>query len=139
MVNKVILVGRLGKPPKIQNFENGSCCTKFTLATNESYTNKEGAWQTMTEWHNIVIWGEAAERAYKQLNMGALIYLEGKLSTRSWKDKNDQLQSITEVKVLSYKLLKEANSEEQKESGVVLNESEEIPFIVKPSDDVIPF
>lgn len=139
MVNKVILVGRLGNDPKIQNFDNGSACTKFRLATNENYTNKDGIWQTMTEWHNIAIWGGAAERAYKQLKKGNLIYLEGKLSTRNWKDRNDVAQSTTEVKVLSYKLLKDS-SENQESKKAVLNEDVEMPFVVKPSEeDILPF
>ena len=105
MVNKVILVGRLGNDPKIQNFDNGSACTKFRLATNENYKDKTGNWQSLTEWHNIIMWGDMADRAEKQLKKGSMIYLEGKLTSRSYQDQEGNTKYITEVRANTYRSL----------------------------------
>ena len=107
MVNKVTLIGRLGKDPEVRTLENGTTIAKFSLATNESYKDKVGEWQTITEWHNIIMWREVAERAEKQLKKGYLIYLDGKLTNRSWQDENGNTKYITEVRVNSFRLLKE--------------------------------
>jgi single-strand DNA-binding protein len=101
MVNRVILVGNLGKDPEIRTLENGAKVAKFSLATNENYKDKTGEWQTQTEWHEIVAWRSLAERAESSLEKGAAIYLEGKLSTRTWQDQNGNNRRTTEV-VASY-------------------------------------
>lgn len=97
MVNRVILVGNLGKDPEIRTLENGAKVAKFSIATNENYKDKAGQWQTQTEWHDIVAWRSLAERAESSLEKGSTVYLEGKLSTRTWQDQNGNNRRTTEV------------------------------------------
>lgn len=96
-VNKVILVGRLGKDPEVRNLENGATVANFTMATSESYKDKTtGEKKEVTEWHNIVLWRGLAEIAAKYLHKGDMIYVEGKLRTRSW-EKEGVTRYTTEV------------------------------------------
>jgi len=85
-VNKVILIGHLGKDPEVRHLENGTSVANFTLATSESYKDKTGNRIDQTEWHNIVVWRGLADVAEKFLKKGSQIYLEGKIRTRSWED-----------------------------------------------------
>lgn len=96
-VNKVILVGNLGKDPEVRRLESGSVVATFPLATNESYKDKNGNRVDNTEWHNIVLWRGLAEIAEKYLRKGSMVYIEGKLKTRSWEDQNNQTRYTTEV------------------------------------------
>lgn len=86
-LNKVILVGNLGKDPEVRHLEGGVAVASFSLATSESYKDKSGQRIEQTEWHNIVVWRALAESAEKHLKKGMTIYIEGKLRTRSWDDK----------------------------------------------------
>ncbi len=96
-VNKVILVGRLGKDPEVRNLDNGATVANFTVATSESYKDKTtGEKKEVTEWHNIVLWRGLAEIAQKYLHKGDLVYIEGKLRTRSW-EKEGVTRYITEI------------------------------------------
>lgn len=97
-VNKVILIGNLGKDPEIQHFEGGSVKASFSLATSESYKGKDGQRVEQTEWHNIVMWRGLAEIAQKFLKKGSTVYIEGKIRTRSWDDKEtNNKRYITEI------------------------------------------
>jgi single-strand DNA-binding protein len=96
-VNKVILVGRLGKDPDVRNLENGASVANFTMATSETYKDKTtGERKEVTEWHNIVLWRGLADIAAKYLHKGDLVYIEGKLRTRSW-EKEGVTRYTTEV------------------------------------------
>src|SRR5688572_10348772 len=96
-VNKVILVGRLGKDPEVRNLDNGATVANFTVATSESYKDKTtGEKKEITEWHNIVLWRGLAEVAQKYLHKGDMIYVEGKLRTRSW-EKDGVTRYTTEI------------------------------------------
>ena len=96
-VNKVILVGRLGKDPEVRNLENGATVANFTLATSESYKDRTtGEKKEVTEWHNIVLWKTLAEISQKYLHKGDMVYIEGKLRTRSW-EKEGVTRYTTEV------------------------------------------
>jgi single-strand DNA-binding protein len=86
-VNKVILVGNLGKDPEVKYTPNGVPVAKFSLATNERFKDKSGEWQDRTEWHNIVVWQRLAEIVGEYVKKGSKIYIEGKLQTSSWEDK----------------------------------------------------
>lgn len=97
MINKVTLIGNLGKDPEIRHFEGGSMVTKFPIATNENYRDKQGEWQTRTEWHDIVCWGPLAERVERMLKKGNLAYIDGKLTKRKWQDKEGNDRYTTEV------------------------------------------
>jgi single-strand DNA-binding protein len=97
MINKVTLIGNLGKDPEVRHLESGSVVAKFSVATNENYRDKNGEWQTITEWHNIVVWRQLAERAERSLKKGMLVYIEGKLSTRKWQDKDGNDRYTTDI------------------------------------------
>jgi single-strand DNA-binding protein len=97
-VNRVILIGRLGKDPEIKYTPSGMAMASFSLATDENRKDSEGKWQSQTEWHNIVMWGKEAERAGEFLKKGRLVYIEGRLQTRSWEDQQSGGQrSRTEI------------------------------------------
>jgi single-strand DNA-binding protein len=96
-VNKVILVGNLGKDPEVRHLEGGTAVANFTLATTEVFKDKTGVRQEQTEWHSIVVWRGLAEIAEKYLKKGMTIYLEGKLRTRSWDDKEGHKRNSTEI------------------------------------------
>ena len=105
MVNKVILVGRLGKDPEVRNLENNVVVANFPMATDEFYYDKNGEKVTKTEWHNISVWRRQAEVAQKYLVKGSLIYLEGKIRTRSYEDKDGVKKYITEIVADSFSML----------------------------------
>ncbi|UXP33587.1 single-stranded DNA-binding protein [Reichenbachiella agarivorans] len=96
-VNKVILVGNLGKDPEVRHLENGRAVANFSMATSETYKNKQGERVTTTEWHNLVLWSPLAEIAEKYLKKGNQVYIEGKLTSRSYEDKDGVTKYITEV------------------------------------------
>lgn len=96
-VNKVILVGNLGKNPEVRHLEGGTTVANFSLATSESYKDKSGQRIEQTEWHNIVVWRGLADLADKYLKKGMTIYIEGKLRSRSWDDKEGQKRYTTEI------------------------------------------
>jgi single-strand DNA-binding protein len=106
-VNKVILVGHLGKDPEIRYMEGSIAKAVFTLATSETYKDKSGNKVEHTEWHNIVMWRGLAENAEKILKKGSLVYLEGKLQTRNWADKEGAKKNMTEILADTFTLLKQ--------------------------------
>jgi single-strand DNA-binding protein len=95
-VNKVILVGRLGKEPEVRHLDNGASVANFPIATSETYKDRNGQRQEQTEWHNIVLWRGLADVAEKYLKKGDMIYVEGKLRTRSW-EKDGVTRYTTEI------------------------------------------
>ena len=136
-INKVILIGNLGKDPEIFTFENGVKKASFSLATTESYKNKEGNRVDQTEWHSIVLWRGLAEIAEKYLNKGNQIYIEGKIKTRAWDDKDGNKRYTTEIFGENMTML--GGRREQNNSGtenqVQESPSEDLPG---PEDD-LPF
>ena len=97
-VNKVILIGNLGKDPEVRRLESGVAVASFPMATSETFTDRNsGEKRTNTEWHNIVIWRGLAEVAEKYLRKGSSVYIEGKLRTRSWEDQDKNMRYTTEV------------------------------------------
>lgn len=96
MVNKVILIGNLGKDPETKEFEGGKSVTNFSLATSESYKDKDGEWQDKTEWHNVSAWGGASLSA-QRMSKGDTVFVEGKIQTRSYDDKDGNKRYVTEV------------------------------------------
>jgi single-strand DNA-binding protein len=97
LVNRVTLVGRLGKDPELRYSPSGQAVARFSLATDESRKDQQGNWQQETTWHNIILWGAAAERAGEQLKKGNLVYIEGKISQRQWEDKEGQKRTSFEI------------------------------------------
>lgn len=96
-INKVILVGNVGKDPVVRYFDKGTAKATFPLATSESYTNQQGETITSTEWHNIVLWRALAEVAEKTVKKGSQVYIVGKIKTRSYVDKDGNNKYITEI------------------------------------------
>lgn len=97
-VNKVILVGNLGRDPEVRYTQGGSPVANFTLATNEVWNDKAGERQERTEWHRIVVWGKQAEIVREHLSKGKQVYVEGSLQTRQWDDREGHKRSTTEIK-----------------------------------------
>ncbi len=106
MINKVILVGRLGKDPEIKSTAGGQTVAKFSMATDERFTDKNGEKQERTEWHNIVCWARLAEICGQYLRKGMLVYIEGSIRTDSWEDKETgQKRNRTEIVANTMKML----------------------------------
>jgi len=97
MINKVILLGNVGKDPEIRHIPNGAAVAQFSLATSETYKDKNGSKTTQTEWHNIVLWRGLAEIAEKYVKKGDQLYVEGKIRSRSYDDKDGNKRYITEI------------------------------------------
>ncbi len=103
-VNKVILIGNLGRDPELRKTPGGAAVTSFSLATTEKFTDKNGQRQEQTEWHNIVAWNRSAETMAQYLTKGSSVYIEGKLRTQSWED-NGQKKYRTEIVVQSFQFV----------------------------------
>ena len=104
-VNKVILVGNLGRDPEVRYMASGEAVCNFSIATTDTWKDKNGQKQERTEWHNIVMWGKNAEIAEKYIRKGAQLYIEGKLRTRVWEDKNQIKRYTTEIYVDTFDFL----------------------------------
>jgi single-strand DNA-binding protein len=104
-VNKVILIGNLGADPEVRHLENGSVVANFNIATSESYTNKSGERVEQTEWHRIELWDRLAQIAEQYLKKGNQVYIEGRLRTENWTDKENQPRSRVSIRANSMTLL----------------------------------
>src|ERR1041385_3299211 len=104
-VNKVILVGRLGRDPETRYTGGGQAVANFSVATDETYKDRAGERQKRTEWHRIVVWGKQAEIAQQYLRKGSLLYLEGRIQTRQWDDREGQKRTSTEIVVTNFRML----------------------------------
>lgn len=146
-VNKVILVGNLGKDPEIRVLESGAKLARFSMATSESYTDKTtGERRSITDWHNVVVWRGLADIADKYLKKGQLVYVEGKLKTRSWKDETGTIKYNTEIVADSMIMLssRSNNETEQKPQKFPADETYKEPNplgeeLLNEDDDVLPF
>lgn len=141
MLNRVMLIGNLGKDPEIRRLENGAVVAKFSIATNESYRDKSGEWQTQTEWHDVVAWRQLAERAESQLKKGAQIYVEGKLTTRTWQDQDGNQRRTTEVLANSFRVLgrREDGSREQTGGEHPPHAADDMPASYSPMPTVASY
>jgi single-strand DNA-binding protein len=142
-VNKVILIGRLGKDPELRNFDNGGCIANFSVATSETYKDRTtGEKKEITDWHNVVMKDEQAKIAHKYLKKGHLVYLEGKLKTRSYEAKDGGgTRYITEVHAFAMQFLESKKDGQEytsapAPSAATKNQSTSIPD--NTSDD-LPF
>jgi single-strand DNA-binding protein len=136
-VNKVILVGNVGKDPEVRHLDSGIAVTTFSLATSETYKNKEGQKVTNTEWHNVVLWRGLAEVAEKYVKKGNPLYIEGKIRTRSWDDKDGNKRYTTEIVADVMQML---GSKQSSEDAAV---SESTPTVdienIPAGEDDLPF
>lgn len=133
-INKVILVGHLGKDPEVRHLEGGVTVASFPLATSETY-NKDGKRVEQTEWHNIVLWRGLAEVASKYLQKGKLVYIEGKLRTRSFEDKEKVKKYVTEIVAENFTLLGRKSDFENTPTSAGAPKSEH-DFVDTPKDSV---
>jgi len=144
-VNKVILIGNVGKDPEVRYLEGNVPVCRFPLATSESYKNRSGENVTQTEWHNIVLWRGLAEIAQKFVKKGTPLYIEGRISTRSFDDRDGNKRYITEIVANNMILLgrkPEQQGPDEGKPGTVVETGE--PHIpegppTQPSDDDLPF
>ncbi len=145
-VNKVILIGNLGKDPELRNFEGGNVVANFTLATTEVYRDRTGNKVEQTEWHNIAMWGKLAEIAGKILRKGAKVYIEGRIKNRSWEDREGNKKYITEIVAENFTLLGPRpggtnggnpqpgvdydinHTQPDNEKGMIQHEGDDLPF-----------
>ncbi len=109
MINKVTLIGNLGGDPEVRRLEGGTAVARFSLATNESYKDKDGNFQTVTEWHNVVVWRELAERAERSLKKGMLVYVEGKISYRKYTTQDGQDRYVTDIVANTFRIMRESS------------------------------
>ncbi len=133
-VNKVILLGNLGKDPEVRYLDSGVAVANFSLATTENYRNKQGERVSQTEWHNVVFWRGLAEVAEKYLKKGDSIYLEGKIRTRKWEDKDGNTRYSTEVLADNMTMLGKKNSQDSASQELTTNEKS-----VSNDEDDLPF
>lgn len=137
MVNKVILIGNVGADPDVKYLEGGVAVARFSLATSEVYNNKNGERVTQTEWHNIVLWRNLAQIAEKYVKKGMMLYVEGRLRTRSWDDQNGVKRYTTEIYGDNFQMLsrKQDNGEKTQDTSMPQapdlggsDDSDDLPF-----------
>lgn len=122
MINKVTLIGRLGNDPEIRHLEGGVAVARISLATNDFYRDKDGNPQETTEWHNVVMWRDLAERAEKQLKKGGLMYVEGKISYRKYTGQDNVERYATDIVASTFRNLEKREGGGSGYSGFPSNE-----------------
>jgi len=137
-VNKVILIGNLGADPETRYAPSGTAVTNFRIATTENWTNKEGSKETRTEWHRIVAFGKLAEICGEYLSKGRQVYIEGKIQTRSWDDRDGNKKYMTEIVANTMQMLGSARDAQAATGG---NGGGAPPATDNPPDDLddVPF
>jgi single-strand DNA-binding protein len=142
-VNKVILLGNLGKDPEVRYLEQNRVVAKFTLATSETFTNRQGERQTETEWHNIEVWDNLARIVEKYVKKGNQLYLEGKIRTERWTDKEGHEHTTKKIKATSLTLLSSRNtlesSDAQQNQKIVIENIDTSPQSLPTPEDELPF
>ncbi len=150
MINKVTLIGNLGQDPEIRRLENGAVVARFSVATNESYKDRNGEWQTRTEWHTVVAWRNLAEIVERNFKKGKQVYVEGKLTHRKWQDKEGNDRYTTEIVANTLRILGRREEGEGGEGGSnytpntqpATNTNPATPQAAEPmqaADDDLPF
>jgi len=141
-VNKVILVGNVGKDPEVKHLDKGVAVANFSLATTENYLAKNGEKVSTTEWHNIVVWRGLAEFAEKYITKGKQLYIEGRLRTRSWDDKEGNKRYTTEIYADTVQMLGRKEDGGAPSSNAHVQEAMESvsePDFTRPEEDDLPF
>lgn len=135
MLNRAMIIGRLGADPELRYTQSGSAICRFRIATDESYTDKEGNRTERTEWHSITTFQRTAENCNQFLSKGSLVYVEGKLTTRKWQDQNGQDRFTTEIHAERVQFLERKQAEPQQAAprpaprrAVAPSEMDELPF-----------
>lgn len=141
MINKAILVGRLGQDPEIRYTASGTAMTTFSVATSEKWKDKNsGEMQERTEWHRIVAWGKLGEICGEYLGKGRQVYIEGRIQTRQWEDKDGNKRYTTEIVANEMKMLGSRDSDSgQRSAGPAAVPEYSGPPLAEDKDDEIPF
>ena len=142
-VNKVILVGNLGRDPEMRTTNSGSPVTRLNIATGSAWTDKNGQKQQTTEWHRVVVWDKMADVCNKYLNKGNQVYIEGRLQTRSWEDNQGQKKYTTEVVASRVEFLGQKATAGAQDQSTANGEMEKEDFGPEPkfegSNEEVPF
>jgi single-strand DNA-binding protein len=144
-LNKVMLIGNLGKDPEVRYTTSGTAVASFSLATSERFKNKGGEWEDKTEWHNVTLWGRLAEIAGEYLAKGKTVYIEGRLQTRKWQDRDGRDRYTTEIVADKMQMLgakgegggRQGSGRSSDDAGSGSSQGYEEP-VFNPDDD-IPF
>jgi len=136
MVNKTILVGRLGRDPETRFTNSNTAVANFSIATDETFKDKSGAKQKRTEWHKIIVWGKQAEIAGKYLKKGALIFLEGRIQSREWEKDGEKHRSF-EIVATNFRML--GGGAKAATAGATTSDANEDVQPVEITDEDIPF
>jgi single-strand DNA-binding protein len=139
-LNKVMLIGNLGRDPEVRYTASGTAVAGFSVATSEKFKNKNGEWEERTEWHNVTLWGRLAEIAGEYLAKGKTVYLEGRLQTRKWQDREGKDRYATEVVADKMQMLS-GKGDGSSRQGAGRNDMQEPSYeepVFNPDDD-IPF
>jgi len=136
-VNKVILIGNVGRDPEVRYTPSGTAVANFTLATTENWTNKEGQKESRTEWHRIVAWGRLGEICGEYLSKGKQVYVEGRIRTNEWEDQEGNKRQTKEIVALTMQMLGSKMATEASSGGGAGSEPESAPR--GPLDSDIPF
>lgn len=140
-LNKVMLIGRLGQDPELRYTQSGAAVTSFNLATNETWNDSAGKKQEKTEWHRIVVWGKQAENCAKYLKKGRQAYVEGRLATREYEDRNGAKRSVTEITAQTVQFIDGGGSGNSGRDSGHVSQPDDAPggFDQSFNDDEIPF
>jgi single-strand DNA-binding protein len=140
-VNKVILVGRLGRDPETRYTAGGQAVANFSVATDESYKDRNGERQKRTEWHKIVVWGKQAEIAQQYLKKGSLVFIEGRIQSREWQDKEGQKRTSFEIVANNFRMLggkgDSAAAGAAAGAGAGASRSDDLDHSAAPADDAL--
>lgn len=131
MVNKVIIIGNLGRDPELRRTNGGQSVCNFSVATTEKWTDAGGAKQERTEWHNVVVWGKQAELCNQYLGKGSKVYVEGSIATREYDDKDGNKRKAVEIKAQTVRFLSPSSggsSEAPRANGAAAAEDDDILF-----------
>lgn len=131
MMNKVLIIGNLGRDPELKHTQSGQAVANFSVATSEKWKDKAGDWQEKTEWINCVAWGKLGEICSEYLHKGSKVYVEGKLQTRKWQDQNGADRHTTEVVLSEMKMLdgkKQENGQQRQERNDNGGGDYDVPF-----------
>ncbi|HLV00617.1 MAG TPA: single-stranded DNA-binding protein [Acidobacteriota bacterium] len=137
MVNRVFLIGRLGRDPELRYTGSGTPVANFSLATDETWTDANGQRQNRTEWHNIVVWSRLAEICHQYLRKGRLVFIEGRIQTREWDDRDGNKRRTTEIVATNMQMLESRSDQGQSGSGAQEERMDAMEIGI--SDDDIPF
>jgi len=128
MLNKVMFIGNLGKDPETRLLNDNKSVAKFSLATSEGYKDQNGSWQEKTQWHDVICWRKLAERAGETLHKGDTVYVQGKLTHRTWEDKDGNNRRTTEVVADYFRIIRKGGTQRRETVTETESGPSDLPF-----------